>query len=95
MQYLYCIFGTVSGKAGSTSSNPAELFSRLVQLGIINEGEGPQEGGVTPPRQQPMTSGQSGVQLPTQQSQGPVERGPPPVPFAIPKLALTVATLKK
>ena len=80
----------VAGNAGG-GSNPTELFTRLVQFGLINEGEGPREGGVAP--RQP--TGPPPVQQQQQQQQQQVPERAPPLQFAIPKLSFTVATLKK
>lgn len=69
-------------------SNPAELFSKLVEMGIIRQGEG--EGGGEAEREGAQDGGDGiGQSLP------PSEVVSTQMPFAIPNLSFTVATLKR
>lgn len=70
----------------SGQSNPAELFSKLVEMGIIKQGEGEGEG-----ETEGSQEGGSGIM----QSFPPSEAVSTPIPFAIPNLSFTVATLKR
>ena len=81
----------ISGNTGNASqSDPSQLFNRLVKLGIIKEG-GEGEGEGTRERE---GSQERGV-LAEQPAMTPAEVINTQIPFAIPNLTFTVATLKK
>lgn len=70
-------------------SDPSQLFGRLVELGIIKHGEGEGKGEGEGEREGSQERG--GVL----QSLPPSEVVNTRIPFAIPNLTFTVATLKK